>query len=67
MGLDVHFSGQLYEQRAREKFLSNIDNSTRESVIIDLEIYTVPILLGLCFLIGIMSIIVTIGSTVFLQ
>lgn len=52
MTLDVQFSGQLYEQRAREKFLSNIDNSTRESAIIDLEIYTVPILLSLCFLLG---------------
>ena len=48
----LRLEGQDHASDLRDQFLSSYDNETRESIIIDVEMTTIPVLLGICFLIG---------------
>lgn len=54
MGSELYFrfSGQKEAMRFRDGYLDNFDNQTKQSVDINLEMTIVPMLLGICFLVG---------------
>lgn len=52
----LRLEGQDHASDLRDQFLGGYDNKTRESIIIDVEMTTIPVLLGVCFLVGKFSI-----------
>lgn len=53
MAVNVDLTGHNDASLARDKYLDSFDNSTKQSIRIDLEMTAVPVLLGICFLVGI--------------
>jgi len=52
MAVNVDLTGHNDASLARDKYLDSFDNSTKQSIRIDLEMTAVPVLLGICFLVG---------------
>lgn len=50
--LDFQLAGHENAIQDRNGYINNFDNATRQSVTIDIEMTAIPVLLGICFLVG---------------